>query len=129
MLASNLPQHTLHFTSLLVAVADVYDALRTVRPYRPAFSVAKTATILIKDVLAGKLHMEYVSRFLSLLSVLTPGRRVVLSDGSSGTIVETHPGYPLCPVVIDEYGQIRDLSKPSAPVISEIKEESTEDLP
>ena len=125
----NLPQHTLHFTSLLVAVADVYDALRTVRPYRPAFSVAKTATILIKDVLAGKLHMEYVSRFLSLLSVLTPGRRVVLSDGSSGTIVETHPGYPLRPVVIDEYGQILDLSKPSAPVISEIKEESTEDLP
>ena len=125
----NLPQHTLHFASLLVAVADVYDALRTVRPYRPAFSVAKTATILIKDVLAGKLHMEYVSRFLSLLNVLTPGRRVVLSDGSSGMIVETHTGYPLCPIVSDEHGQIRDLSKPSAPTISEVKEESTGDLP
>jgi HD-GYP domain-containing protein (c-di-GMP phosphodiesterase class II) len=125
----NLLQHTLHFASLLVAVADVYDALRTVRPYRPAFSVAKTATILIKDALAGKLHMEYASRFLSLLNVLTPGRRVVLSDGSSGMIVETHTGYPLCPIVSDEHGQIRDLSKPSAPTISVVKEKSTGDLP
>jgi HD-GYP domain-containing protein (c-di-GMP phosphodiesterase class II) len=52
----NLPQHTLHSASLIVAIADVYDALRTVRPYRPALSVAKTATILIKDTVAGKLH-------------------------------------------------------------------------
>jgi len=123
----NLPQPTLHFASLLVAIADVYDALRTVRPYRPALSVAKTATILIKDTLAGKLHKEYVSRFLSLLNVLAPGRRVVLSDGSSGMIVETHIGYPLCPTVSDEHGQIRDLSRPSAPRISEVKEESTGD--
>jgi hypothetical protein len=83
----------------------------------------------MKDALAGKLHMEYASRFLSLLNVLTPGRRVVLSDGSSGMIVETHTGYPLCPIVSDEHGQIRDLSKPSAPTISEVKEESTGDLP
>jgi HD-GYP domain-containing protein (c-di-GMP phosphodiesterase class II) len=121
----NLPQHTLHFASLLVAIVDVYDALRTVRPYRPAFTVAKATTILIKDTLAGKLHKEYVSRFLSLLNVLAPGRRVVLSDGSSGMIIETHTGYPLYPIVSDEHGQIRDLSKPSAPTISEVKEEST----
>jgi HD-GYP domain-containing protein (c-di-GMP phosphodiesterase class II) len=121
----NLPQHTLHFASLLVAIADVYDALRTVRPYRPALSVAKTSTILIKDALAGKLHREYVSKFLLLMNVLAPGRRVVLSDGSSGTIVETRDRYPLCPIVSDEHGEVRDLSEPSAPTISEVQEEST----
>jgi hypothetical protein len=110
-----------------VAIADVYDALRTVRPYRPALSVARTTTILIKDTLAGKLHKEYVSRFLSLLNVLAPGRRVVLSDGSSGMIIETHTGYPLCPIVSDENGQTLDLSKASAPTISEVGEESTGD--
>jgi len=120
-----LPQHTLHFASLLVAIADVYDALRTVRPYRPALSVAKTSTILIKDASAGKLHMGYVSRFLSLLNILAPGRRVVLSDGSSGTIVKTHDGDPLCPIVSDEHGGVRDLSESSAPTISEVEEEST----
>jgi hypothetical protein len=75
--------------------------------------------------LAGKLHKEYVSRFLSLLNVLAPGRRVVLSDGSSGTIIETHAGDPLGPIVSDEHGGVRDLSKPSAPTISEIEEEAT----
>jgi HD-GYP domain-containing protein (c-di-GMP phosphodiesterase class II) len=124
-----LPQHMLHFASLIVAIADVYDALRTVRPYRPALSVAKTATILIKDALAGKLHKEYVSKFLSLLNVLAPGRRVVLSDGSSGIIVDTHAGYPLCPIVSDPHGGVRDLSEPSAPTISEVREDSTGDPP
>ncbi len=121
----NLPQYTLHFASLLVAIADVYDALRTVRPYRSALSVTKTSTILIKDALAGKLHKEYVSRFLSLLNVLVPGRRVALSDGSSGIIVDTHAGRPLCPIVRDEHGEVRDLSELSAPTISEIEEEAT----
>ncbi len=124
----NLPQHTLHFASLLVAIADVYDALRTVRPYRPALSIAKTSTILINDASAGKLHKEYVSRFLTLLNVLVPGRRVVLSDGSHGIIIETHVGYPLCPVVRDEHGKVRDLSAPSAPAILEVEEESAEDF-
>jgi HD-GYP domain-containing protein (c-di-GMP phosphodiesterase class II) len=124
----NLPQHTLHFASLLVAIADVYDALRTVRPYRPALSVAQASTILIKDARAGKLHKEYVSRFLILLNVLVPGRRVVLSDGSHGMIVETHAGYPLCPVVSDEQEKVLDLLLPSAPAIVEIEEESDHDL-
>jgi HD-GYP domain-containing protein (c-di-GMP phosphodiesterase class II) len=123
-----LPQHTLHFASLLVAVADVYDALRTIRPYRQALTVAKAATILIRDALSGKLHKEYVSSFLLLLNVLAAGRRVVLSDGSCGMIVETHTGYPLCPMIGDEHGRIRDLSAPSSPTIWEVEEDATDDL-
>jgi hypothetical protein len=43
-------------------------------------------------------------------------------------IVETHPGYPLHPVVSNEYGKVLDLSEPSAPTISQIEEESTGNL-
>lgn len=116
-------QYSLHFASLLVAVADVYDALRTVRPYRPALTVAKAATILIRDALAGKLHKEYVSSFLLLLNVLSAGRWVVLSDGMRGMIVETQTGRPLCPMIGDEQGRVLDLSLPSAPTIWEVEED------
>jgi HD-GYP domain-containing protein (c-di-GMP phosphodiesterase class II) len=122
------PQYMLHSTSLLVAVVDIYDALRTVRPYRPALTVAKASTILIRDAISGKLHKEYVSSFLSLLNVLAAGRRVVLSDGSRGMIVETHTGYPLCPMIGDENGRVQDLSVPSAPTIWEVEEDSADDL-
>jgi HD-GYP domain-containing protein (c-di-GMP phosphodiesterase class II) len=120
---SRIPEYTLHFTSLLMAVADVYDALRTVRPYRPALTVAKAATILIRDALAGKLHKEYVSSFLLLLNVLAAGRWVVLSDGRRGMIVETQTGYPLCPMIGDDHGRVLDLSAPSAPTIWEVEED------
>jgi HD-GYP domain-containing protein (c-di-GMP phosphodiesterase class II) len=124
----HLPQYKIHFASLLIAIADVYDALRTVRPYRPALSVAKAATILIRDALAGKLHKEYVSSFLLLLNVLAAGRRVVLSDGSRGMIVETQTGYPLCPMVGDENGKVRDLSDPSSPTIWEVEEDPADHM-
>lgn len=124
-----MPYFSLHFASQLVAISDVYDALRTVRPYRPALSVAKAATILIRDALAEKLNKEYVSAFLLLLNVLSPGRRVVLSDGTKGMIVETQTGRPLCPMIGDEYGRIFDLSEPSAPTIYEIEEDPIPDSP
>lgn len=123
-----LPQYTLHFSSLLVAVVDIYDALRTVRPYRPALSVAKASTILIRDAMSGKLQKDYVSSFLLMLNVLAVGRRVILSDGSCGMIVKTHPGYPLCPMVDDEHGRVRDLFDLSAPTIWEVVEDPTSDL-
>ena len=125
---NRIPQYTLHFASLLVGIADVYDALRTVRPYRPALTVAKAATILIRDALAGKLHKEYVSSFLLLLNVLAAGRRVVLSDGRRGMIVETQTGSPLCPMIGDDHGRVLDLSAPSAPTIWEVEEDDAPNI-
>jgi len=91
-------------------------------------TVAKSSTILIRDALSGKLQKDYVSSFLQLLNVLAAGRRVILSDGSRGMIVETHTGAPLCPMVGDEHGRVRDLSDPSAPTIWEVEEEGSTDL-
>ena len=128
-LSACLKPHKLHFASLLVAVADIYDALRTVRPYRPALSVAKASTILIKDAFSGRLHRDYVSTLLSLLEVLIPGRGVILSDGSHGTIVEARRSHLLNPIVKTEEGRLHDLSNPSAPQLSEVKEEAVQSFP
>ncbi|MCX8116937.1 MAG: HD domain-containing protein [Desulfobacterota bacterium] len=121
-----MPFYPLHIASQLVAISDVYDALRTVRPYRPALSVEKAATFLIRDAWSGKLNREFVSAFLLLLNVLSAGRRVVLSDGTRGRIVEAHSDRPLCPMIGDEQGRIFDLSDPAAPRIWEIEEEVAE---
>jgi HD-GYP domain-containing protein (c-di-GMP phosphodiesterase class II) len=115
-----------HFASLLVAVVDVFDALRTIRPYRPALSVAKASTILLGDAISGKLHKEYVSTFLSLLQTLVPGRRVVLSDGSRARILEAGSGSALAPIVETEEGCVYILSDPSVPQLSKIEEEGME---
>ena len=112
-----------HFASLLVAVVDVYDALRTIRPYREASSVARASTILIRDAMSGRLHREYVSAFLQLVGVLAPGRPVILSDGSRGTIVEARKDCALTPIVESEDGQLYDLSDPLVPTLAEVEEE------
>jgi len=110
-------------------VADVYDALRTVRPYRPPFGIVGASNILIKDGRAGKLHLEFVSTFLWLLQVLSPGRTVILSDGSRGLIIETRPASALAPIIETENGQTCDLSNPSVPHLVALEDEQKEPPP
>ena len=43
-------------------------------------------------------------------------------------IVETHTGSPLCPMVGDEHGRVRDLSDPSSPTIWEVEEDGSDHL-
>jgi HD-GYP domain-containing protein (c-di-GMP phosphodiesterase class II) len=115
-LPAALSSHKLHPGSLIVAVADIYDALRTVRPYRPAMSVAEACSILLREAMLGTLDKGYVSSFLTLIEVLAPGRSVVLSDGSRAVILKTRASDPLAPIVEREDGHACDLS--SSPNLS-----------
>ena len=119
-----LSSHKLHPASLIVAVADIYDALRTVRPYRPAMSVAKACSILLQEAMSGKLDRGYVSSFIILIDVLAPGRSVVLSDGTRAVILRTRENDPLAPVVEREDGDVYDLSSSSNLSILEVEEET-----
>jgi HD-GYP domain-containing protein (c-di-GMP phosphodiesterase class II) len=114
---------TLHPASLIVAVADVFDALRTVRPYRPARSTAVACTVLIEDARAGKLHPLCVSTLVRLSKIIVRGLRVGLSDGR--TAVVRHAGDdPLRPRVETEGGEQVDLAAPEAPSLARILEEA-----
>ena len=121
-LPAALSSHKLHPASLIVAVADIYDALRTVRPYRPAMSVAKACSILLREAMSGTLDKGYVSSFLTLLEVLAPGRSVVLSDGSRAVILKTRANDPLAPMVEREDGYAYDLSSSPNLSILEVEE-------
>lgn len=116
------PAGTLHPASLIVAVADVFDALRTVRPYRPARSAAVACTVLIEEARAGKLHPLCVSTLVRLSKIIVRGLRVGLSDGRTAVI--RHAGDdPLRPRVETEGGEQVDLAAPEAPSLARILEE------
>jgi cyclic di-GMP phosphodiesterase len=51
----------------ILQVADVYDALRTVRPYKPALSHEQAAFTMRNDAMAGLWDVELVAEFLSML--------------------------------------------------------------
>lgn len=88
-----------HPASLLVAVADIFDALCTVRPYQNPHSTESAFSVLLGRCREGRVAALYLGAFSRLLGLLAPGDRVRLSDGRRGRIVEagTHP--PLHPVV------------------------------
>ncbi len=111
-----------HPVSLLVSVADVYDALRTVRPYRSARSAEVACTVLLEDVRRGHLHREYVSTLVGILGLLQPGRRVRLGDGRSGEVEEEGARDRLRPVVRTEDGSTVDLSREPTAWLAAVEE-------
>lgn len=113
-----------HPVSRVIAVADVYDALRTVRPYREAWSETATCTVLLREGRAGKLDIRYVSALLRLLRVLVPGRRVGLSDGRSAVILAAGTVDALAPTVELDDGTVIDLSTADGPSLDEIRDEA-----
>lgn len=98
-----------HPASLLVAVADVYDALRTVRTYQEPRSAWAACTVMLDQCRRGILHEGYLGVFARLLGVLRPGDRLVLSDDRRGRVLHGPEGYPLRPVVETEGGEVVDL--------------------
>ncbi len=61
-----LTEKEIPFLVRLLSVADVYDALRSVRPYRPAVSHLNCLQIMRKDAAEGGLDPDLVEQFASL---------------------------------------------------------------
>ncbi len=51
----------------ILQVVDVYDALRTARPYKPALSHEQAASTMRREALAGLWDEDLVVRFFSML--------------------------------------------------------------
>ena len=56
----------------IMAVVDVYDALHTVRPYKPALSHEHAVAILLRETEAGAWDPQIVTTFIGVLSTLGP---------------------------------------------------------
>lgn len=109
-----------HPASLVVAVADVFDAMRTVRPYRGARSSGEASSALVADAASGRLHRRHVSAFFGAFRILSEGRPVGLSDGRRAEVLSHGAADPLEPTVETEDGQILDLCVFGAPRIARV---------
>jgi HD-GYP domain-containing protein (c-di-GMP phosphodiesterase class II) len=114
-----LTAEKIHRYALIVAIADVYDALTSERPYKKAQSPKEAIEFLMNN--AGKMFQpEYVKAFITYIPVYPKGRNVILSDGNVAVVVENRQYHTLYPVVrrlsdgetIDLADQNENLSDP-----------------
>lgn len=97
----------------IVAVADVYDALTSDRPYRKAMSPNNA----LEYIMAGcSVQFDYsiVKAFAKVVVPYPEGSLVRLNNGDICTVVETFQNYPLRPVI--KIVKSNDLNKIGAVV-------------
>jgi len=63
-----LRQGEIPLLARVLQVVDVYDALRTARPYKPALTHEQSALVMRDEALAGLWDEELVNEFVSLLA-------------------------------------------------------------
>ncbi len=87
----------------IAAVADVYSALASDRPYRQAMTSEEVAAIL-QGMAGAHLNREIVTRFLSILPAYPVGTEVVVISsklqGYRGIVTNVDPGDPHRPAVL-----------------------------
>jgi putative nucleotidyltransferase with HDIG domain len=88
----------LNLGTMLCSIADVYDAMRSLRAYQRAFPTDRILAVLTRtDGVQFDQHL--VRRFVQLLGIYPPGNLVKLSTGETAVVLETHAPDPHRPRV------------------------------
>lgn len=98
------------FFARIIAVADVYSALTSARPYRSAYQIAEAIEYIMGN--AGRqFDSGVVKAFLKVVSPYPIGSCVKLSSGEKAVVADQHPENPLRPVIflIDDPTAVIDL--------------------
>lgn len=110
-----------HPASLLVSIADAFDAMRTVRPYKPTpASQAQALSALLQMANEGVYIRMFLSVLFKLIGIISPGRKIVLTDGRTGVVLAEGEYDVLSPLVEADESEILDLSIPGMPQIDRI---------
>lgn len=84
--------------AMITALADVYDALTTDRPYRGAMN-PRDAMLMMTQELGVGFDQNLLKHFVSAIGYFPVGSKVQLSNGYSAIVVKNHPTDPLRPAV------------------------------
>ncbi len=88
----------IHELSKIVAICDIYDALTSDRPYRPALPPSEALEFLLGHA-NRQLDESIVKAFIKLVIPYPKGTLVKLSNGEIGIVEHLYENFPLRPVV------------------------------
>ena len=95
--------------AMIIAIADVYDAMTAARTYRVPLSPFQVIANFEKDGFQ-KYHTKYIYVFLHRIATTYQNNRVMLSDGRACKIVMLNQNNLSRPIVRFDDGEVLDLS-------------------
>ena len=104
--------------ALIIAIADVYDAMTAARSYRAPLCPFEVIAEFEKDGLQ-KYKPEYILTFLRKIAMTYQNNRIMLSDGTTAKIVLLNSNHLSKPLVQLDDGSCLDLDK-SQPYIKSV---------
>ncbi len=93
----NLKEEEISPLAKMVAIADIYDALTSDRPYRKGFPPHRALEIM--ETMGDILDNEMLQALLNHIAAYPVGTLVKLSTGEIGVVVKNRVGYPRHPRV------------------------------
>ena len=89
---------SLNLGSMLCAIADVYDAMRSQRTYQQAYPTDRILAVLKRNE-GAQMDQNLVRRFVQLLGIYPPGNLVKLSTNEVAVVLRVHAPDPHRPRV------------------------------
>jgi len=89
---------TLNLCTMIVSIADVFDALRSNRPYREGLATARIRSIMGEQGNPA-FNQTLLRRFVNLMGLFPIGTIVRLSSEEMGVVTAEHPEDPFRPQV------------------------------
>ncbi len=77
----------INLVSMMITIADCYEALRSKRPYRDAMKPEEAYKVIMKDK-GTKFHPELLDHFFSVIGMYPSGTMVELDTGEVGIVVK-----------------------------------------
>ena len=93
----HLEGQNINYYSRILAVADVFDALVTDRPYHKNYTPSDTIEMM--NSMIGHFDMDVYKLFLKTVVLYPVGTLITLSDGSHAIVIENNKANILRPIV------------------------------
>jgi hypothetical protein len=94
----NIAHRDLNLCTMIVSIADVFDALRSTRPYREGLATDRVKAIMGKQE-DPSFNQLLLKRFVNLMGLFPVGNLVRLNTEEVAIVTAEHPSDPFRPQV------------------------------